>query len=68
MSTNLILSCVYSISYILYSLDSTDSANNSTSDGTKTSNTTENDEQLDTRPPSNTSSEIDSSSGVTRYL
>jgi len=49
------------------SLDSTDSTFNSE---TKTSDTTENDEQLETRPPSNISSETDSStgSGVTRYL
>ena len=49
------------------SLDSTDSTLNS---DTKTSDTTENDEQLETRPPSNISSETDSStgSGVTRYL
>jgi len=49
------------------SLDSTDSTFNSE---TKTSDTTENDEQFETRPPSNISSETDSStsSGVTRYL
>jgi len=39
---------------------------------TKTSDTTENDEQLETRPPSNISSETDSNAGsgrgVTRYL
>jgi len=51
------------------SLDSTDSNLNSE---TKTSDSTENDEQLETRPPSNVSSETDSNAGsgggVTRYL
>jgi len=52
------------------SFDSTESTFNSE---TKTSDTTENDEQLETRPPSNIFSETDSStssasSGITRYL
>lgn len=49
------------------SLDNTDSTLNSE---TKTSDITENDEQSESRPSSNISSETDSStsSGVTRYL
>ncbi|XP_025198117.1 E3 ubiquitin-protein ligase synoviolin B-like [Melanaphis sacchari] len=54
----------YSSACLVAGLDSTDSTLNSE---TKTSDTTENDEQLETRPPSNISSENDSSarSGVT---
>lgn len=51
------------------SIDSTDSNLNSE---TKTSDSIENDEQLETRPSSNISSETDSNAGsgegVTRYL
>lgn len=60
----------YILKCFFNSLDNTDSTNNSASEGiTKTSATTEND-QSETRPPSNSSSETDStaSSKVTRYL
>lgn len=52
---------------LFFSLDDTNSTLNSE---TKSSDITENDEQLESRPSSNISSETDSStsSGVTRYL
>ncbi|KAE9543535.1 hypothetical protein AGLY_002335 [Aphis glycines] len=50
----------YSSACLVAGLDSTDSNLNSE---TKTSDSTENDEQLETRPPSNVSSETDSNAG-----
>lgn len=53
---------------LLCSLDNNDSTNSASEGNTKTSDITENDDPLETRPPSNSSSETDSSvsSGVTR--
>lgn len=59
------INCIFNY----YSLDNTNTINISACGGiNKTSDNTDNDEQ--TRPSSNTSSELDSnsSSGITRYL
>lgn len=59
----LICLCIF-----FYNLDSTESTNNGPSDETRTSNVTENNEQSDIRPPSNTLSDNGSSSESSRYL
>jgi len=51
----------YSSACLIAGLDSKDSVNSSTNESTKISDTTENDEQLETSSPSNMSSETDSS-------